>query len=37
MIDFKVPGGGDYSNTDVDFLNEERVVVRWTKATGDEE
>ena len=36
-VEFKVPGGGDYSNTDVDFLNEERVVVRWTKATGDEE
>lgn len=36
-VEFKVPSGGDYSGMDVDFLKEERVTVRWTKATGDEE
>lgn len=29
-ICFKVPGGGDYSNTSVDFKDEDRVVVTWT-------
>lgn len=36
-VEFKVPGGGDYSSCNVDFLSEERVVVTWTKATGDPE
>lgn len=27
---FKVPGGGDYSNTSVDFIREELVEISWT-------
>ncbi|PPD55540.1 MAG: hypothetical protein CTY12_00760 [Methylotenera sp.] len=27
---FQVPGGGDYSNTDVEFEKEEWVKISWT-------
>jgi hypothetical protein len=35
-VKFKVASGGNCSNTDIYFLDEGRVVVTWTKATGDE-
>lgn len=34
-VKFKITGGND-GHRDVYFLNEERLVVTWTKATGDE-
>lgn len=30
QVVFKIPGGGDYSNTDYEFNNEELVQISWT-------
>lgn len=35
-ITFKVPTGGDYSGTSVNFEDDERITVTWTTRSGDD-
>lgn len=34
-VEFDIPGGGDWSNTRLDFLTEERVIVTYEVATQE--
>ena len=34
-VEFHVPGGGDYSNERVNFLEEDRVIVSWTRGVNE--